>query len=47
MDPLKGTLPKGPDNLQVTVQANETQQEDADVHGDVEEHRRVSAVEGA
>lgn len=46
-NPLQGTLPERPDYFQVAVEADGAQQEDADVHGDVEEDRRVAAMEGA
>lgn len=46
-NPLQGTLPERPDYFQVAVEADGTQQEDADVHGDVEEDCRVAAMEGA
>lgn len=46
-DLLQGGLPERPHDFQVAVQADGAQQEDADVHGDVEEDRRVAAVEGS
>lgn len=45
-NPLQGTLSEWPDYFQVAVKADSAKQEDADVHGDVEEDRRVAAMEG-